>query len=46
MILIFLGKGTVYEMKNISDFGLEILVVVNRVGKRYRYFICSILFMV
>lgn len=34
MIQIFSGKGTAYEMKNISDPGSETPAAVNRVGKR------------
>lgn len=29
---LFAGKGTAYEMKNISDPGAETPAVVNRVG--------------
>lgn len=41
MIQIFSGKGTAYEMKNISDPGSETPAAVNRVGKRHRYSTCS-----
>lgn len=43
MIPIFSGKGTAYEMKNISDPGSETPAAVNRVGKRHRYSTCSTL---
>lgn len=46
MIQIFSGKGTAYEMKNISDPGSETPAAVNRVGKRHRYSTCSTLSMV
>lgn len=46
MIPIFSGKGTAYEMKNISDPGSETPAAVNRVGKRHRYSTCSTLSMV